>query len=61
MAAGWSEKTLQDAIMVRCCYAFMNRFVEGLGLTPVADDFAMEGQMIKDGGYDGMLDAFGIS
>ena len=45
---------------VCCLYNFMNRFVEGLGLTIVPEQFDMEGQMIKDGGYDGMLDAFGI-
>jgi hypothetical protein len=38
----------------------MNRFVEGLGLTPIPEHFSTEGQMIADGGYDGMLDAFGI-
>jgi len=38
----------------------MNRFVEGLGLTPIPDHFGMEGQMILDGGYEGMLEAFDI-
>ena len=39
---------------------FMNRFVEGLGLTPIPDQFEMEGKMIEDGGHAGMLDAFGV-
>ena len=30
-------------------YNFMNRFVEGLGLTPIPEQFAMEGKLIKDG------------
>jgi hypothetical protein len=38
----------------------MNRFVEGLGLTPVPEQFAAEGRMISEGGYAAMLDAFGI-
>jgi len=38
----------------------MNRFVEGLGLTPIPEQFDMEGQMIVGGGYAAMLDAFGI-
>jgi hypothetical protein len=38
----------------------MNRFVEGLGLTPIPHQFEMEGKLIRDGGYKGMLDAFGI-
>lgn len=59
-AAGWSERALYDAVQVCCLYNFMNRFVEGLGLTPIPDQFAMEGRMIKDGSYKGMLDAFGI-
>jgi len=30
--AGWSEEALQEAILVCCCYAFMNRLVDGHGL-----------------------------
>ena len=30
--AGWSEKTLHDAIMVVCCFNFMNRLLEGHGI-----------------------------
>jgi len=59
-AAGWSERALYDAVQICCLYNFMNRFVEGLGLTPIPDQFALEGKMIKEGGYRGMLDAFGI-
>jgi uncharacterized peroxidase-related enzyme len=59
-AAGWSERALYDAIQICCLYNFMNRFVEGIGLTPIPDQFEMEGRMIKEGSYKGMLDAFGI-
>ena len=58
--AGWDERALYDAVQICCLYNFMNRFVEGLGLTPIPDQFEMEGKMIRDGGYAGMLDAFGI-
>lgn len=60
-AAGWSERALYDAIQICCLYNFMNRFVEGIGLTPIPDQFEMEGRMIKEGSYKGMLDAFGIA
>jgi uncharacterized peroxidase-related enzyme len=59
-AVGWTERALYDAVQICCLYNFMNRFVEGLGLTPIPDQFAMEGRMIKEGSYKGMLDAFGI-
>jgi len=59
-AAGWSEQALYDAVQVCCLYNFMNRFVEGVGLTPVPEQFAMEGQMIKQGGYVSMAKDFGI-
>jgi uncharacterized peroxidase-related enzyme len=59
-AAGWSEQALYDAVQVCCLYNFMNRFVEGLGLTPIPDQFDMEGQMIKQGGYVSMAEDFGI-
>lgn len=58
--AGWSERALYDAVVICCLYNFMNRFVEGLGLTPVPEQFAAEGRMISEGGYAAMLDAFGI-
>jgi uncharacterized peroxidase-related enzyme len=60
-AAGWSERAPYDAIQICCLYNFMNRFVEGVGLTPMPNQFEMEGRMIKEGSYKGMLDAFGIA
>lgn len=59
-AAGWDERALYDAVQICCLYNFMNRFVEGLGLTPRPDQFAMEGRLIKEGGYAGMAKTFGI-
>lgn len=60
LAAGWSEQALYDAVQVCCLYNYMNRFVEGLGLTPIAEQFDFEGQMIKRGGYVSMAKDFGI-
>jgi uncharacterized peroxidase-related enzyme len=59
-AAGWTERALYDAIQICCLYNFMNRFVEGIGLTAIPEQFEMEGTLIKEGSYQGMLDAFGI-
>jgi hypothetical protein len=59
-AAGWNERALYDAVLVCCLFNFMNRVVEGLGLTPIPEQFDMEGKMITEGGYAAMLDAFGI-
>jgi uncharacterized peroxidase-related enzyme len=59
-AAGWDERALYDAVLVCCLYNFMNRFVEGLGLTPIPGQFDAEGKMITEGGYAAMLHAFGI-
>ena len=59
-AAGWNERALYDVVLVCCLYNFMNRFVEGLGLTPIPEHFAMEGKMITEGGYAAMLEAFHI-
>ncbi len=59
-AAGWSEQALYDAVQICCLYNFMNRFVEGLGLTPIPEQFDIEGQMIKQGGYASMAEEFGI-
>lgn len=60
-AAGWNERALYDAVQICCLYNFMNRFVEGIGLTPIPEQFAMEGKLIKEGSYKGMLDGFGIT
>lgn len=55
--AGWSERALYDAIIICCTWSFMNRFVEGLGLSVIPEQFPMEGKMLK-AGYDGIFDHF---
>ncbi len=58
--AGWSERAFYDMVLVCCLYNFMNRYVEGLGLTPIPEQFDLEGTMIAEDGYDSMTDVFGI-
>ncbi len=50
-AAGWDEKALQDAIMVCCVYAFMNRFVDGHGLPADPAMFKERGRRHMEHGY----------
>ena len=57
--AGWSERALYDAIIICCVWSFMNRFVEGLGLSVVPDQFVMEGKMLH-AGYDKIFDHFNL-
>ena len=51
LAAGWSERALHDAIMVCCCYSFMNRFADGHGLPSDPALFAMRGKRHAEEGY----------
>ena len=55
--AGWSERALYDAIIICCTWSFMNRFVEGLGLSVIPEQFAMEGKMLH-AGYDMIFNKF---
>ena len=57
--AGWSERALYDALIICCTWSFMNRFTEGLGLTVIPEQFAMEGKMLK-GGYDTIFQVFDL-
>lgn len=50
-AAGWDEKTLHDAIMVCCCYAFMNRLADGHGLPSDPALFKERGKRHAEHGY----------
>src|SRR5262249_6788113 len=50
-AAGWDEKALHDAIMVSCCYAFMNRLADGHGLLSDPALFKSRGKRLAEQGY----------
>lgn len=49
--AGWSEKALHDAVMVTCCFNFMNRLLEGHGVVGDEKDLIGRGPMLKEYGY----------
>jgi hypothetical protein len=49
--AGWDEKGLHDAIMVVCCFNFMNRLLEGHGVHGNEALFKQRGPMLKKYGY----------
>ena len=57
--AGWSERALYEAIIICCTWSFMNRFVEGLGLNVIPEQFSMEGKMLS-AGYDKIFDNFAL-
>lgn len=51
LGAGWDERALQDAILVCCCYAFMNRLVDGHGLPSDPALFKARGKRHFEEGY----------
>jgi uncharacterized peroxidase-related enzyme len=55
-AAGWNDQALHDAISVCALFNFMNRLVEGIGVTGDAGYFQMSGKRLREGGYAGLLD-----
>lgn len=54
-AAGWDERALHDAIKVVCLYNFMNRLLDGHGVTIAEDDADERGAMLAEHGYDPLL------
>ncbi|HEY7593872.1 MAG TPA: peroxidase [Actinophytocola sp.] len=54
LAAGWDEEALHFAVMVCALFNFMNRMVEGHGITAGPEYFAKSGQRLKDTGYAGL-------
>jgi len=54
MAAGWDERALHDAVSVCALFNFMNRFVNGLGITADDDYSAVSGTRLADHGYAGL-------
>ncbi len=49
--AGWDEKALHDAIMVVCCFNFMNRLLEAHDVHGQEEIFKQRGPMLKEYGY----------
>lgn len=56
---GWTERAVYDVIQIVALYNFMNRFVDGLGLSVIPEDFEKEGAMLAHG-YKPIIDAFGL-
>lgn len=54
-AAGWDDAAIHDAVAVCALFNFMNRYVEGLGLSADDNYFQLAGHRIRDGGYAGLL------
>ena len=54
LAAGWDERALHDAVSVCALFSFMNRFVNGLGITADADYSNTSGTRLADHGYAGL-------
>ena len=54
LAAGWDEHALHSAVMVCALFNFMNRMVEGHGITAGPDYFAKSGKRLNELGYAGL-------
>lgn len=54
LEAGWTEQALHDAVAVCALFNFMNRFVNGLGITADQSYFDLSGQRLAGGGYAGL-------
>ena len=55
-AAGWDDQALHDTVSVCALFNFMNRLVEGLGITADSRYFGAAAERIAAGGYAGMLE-----
>lgn len=53
-AAGWDERALHDAVLVCALFNFMNRMVNGLGITADQDYYTLSGNRLHDVGYAGL-------
>jgi uncharacterized peroxidase-related enzyme len=58
-AAGWDEQALYDAVMVCALFNFMNRMVDGLGVTADEAYFAKSGHRLQELGYSGLASLLG--
>ncbi len=54
LAAGWDERALHYAVMVCALFNFMNRMVEGHGISAGPDYFAESGRRLEKTGYAGL-------
>jgi uncharacterized peroxidase-related enzyme len=54
LAAGWDERALHYAVMVCALFNFMNRMVEGHGISAGPEYFAESGARLERMGYAGL-------
>lgn len=54
--AGWDEQALHDAVAVCALFNFMNRFVDGLGVTAGSEFTATSSRRLADVEYSGLKD-----
>ena len=53
--AGWSEIALHEAVLTICLFNFMNRLLEGHGITGNPTLHELRGKALKEAGYDPLL------
>ena len=53
--AGWGDAAIHDTVAVTALFNFMNRYVEGFGLTADSAYTELAGRRLHDGGYAGLL------
>lgn len=53
-AAGWSEQALYDAVLVCALFNFMNRIVDGLGISADEAYYTKSGHRLQEIGYAGL-------
>jgi len=55
-AAGWDDQALHDIVAICALFNFMNRFVEGLGVTADAKYTELSSQRLSKNGYSALSD-----
>jgi len=53
--AGWSDQTIEDTICVVSTFAFLNRLVDGFGITGSQNHFQQVGEMVAQQGYQPLV------
>ncbi len=54
-SAGWSDKTIEDTICVVSTFAFLNRLIDGFGVTGSENHFLQVGEMVAQQGYQPLV------
>jgi uncharacterized peroxidase-related enzyme len=55
-AAGWNEPALHHAVLVCALFNFMNRMVDGLGISADPGYFQLSGDRLRTRGYAGLAE-----